>query len=192
MAGLIPLFLTSNAASGTTRSRPASPATSLRESTNGAETPTTQSPSRTSSPQPQSQPRLRQTAMKRPSFQTPAPLPVLPYTPAEWKKTVAEVKRQHLMRRYRACSERCSEILDNLKDTVSFALGVQPSTPTPPPGGENTFSTRLPFIPQARIPDRRMAVVRWPSNGLKGPWDVVAGPLRGDCRETSIGAVLWE
>ncbi|TPX08937.1 uncharacterized protein E0L32_009641 [Thyridium curvatum] len=40
----------------------------------------------------------------------------LPYTPADWRRTMAEIKRQHQSKRYRACSARCTEILDNLKD----------------------------------------------------------------------------
>lgn len=46
----------------------------------------------------------------------PSSLPVLPCTQAEWKRTIAEVKEQHLNKRYRACSARCAEILNNLKD----------------------------------------------------------------------------
>lgn len=58
----------------------------------------------------------RPTVPKRYSQLPPASLPVIPYTQAEWKKAVAEVKRQHMGRRYRACAARCAEILDNLKD----------------------------------------------------------------------------
>ena len=54
---------------------------------------------------------------KRLSQPTPTPLPVLPYTHAEWKKAILEIKREHTGGRYRACASRCSEILDNLKDT---------------------------------------------------------------------------
>lgn len=58
--------------------------------------------------------------MKRLSQQAPTPLPVLPYTAADWSKAVAEVKRQYVNRRYRPCSVRCSEILDNIKNEVSL------------------------------------------------------------------------
>ena len=44
------------------------------------------------------------------------PIPVLPYTQAEWRKTIAEVKRKYFGKRYRACSARCVEVLDGIKD----------------------------------------------------------------------------
>ncbi|KAL4728671.1 hypothetical protein ACLX1H_005422 [Fusarium chlamydosporum] len=44
---------------------------------------------------------------------------VLPYTYYEWSKVITDVKREFLNRRYRPCATRCSEILDNLKDSVS-------------------------------------------------------------------------
>ena len=47
----------------------------------------------------------------------PKPIPVLPYTQAEWRKTIAEVKRKYFGKRYRACSARCVEVLDGIKDT---------------------------------------------------------------------------
>jgi hypothetical protein len=62
-----------------------------------------------SSPRPRS-------AQKRLSQATPSTLPVLPYTRAEWRKAISEIKAQHISRRYRACSARCAEILGNLKD----------------------------------------------------------------------------
>lgn len=58
-------------------------------------------------------------AMKRQSQQTPTALPVLPYTPAEWKKAIVEIKRFYITGRHRACSARCNEILTNTKDIVS-------------------------------------------------------------------------
>jgi hypothetical protein len=54
---------------------------------------------------------------KRLSLPTPAPIPVLPYTKAEWRKTIAEVKRKYFGKRYRACSARCIEVLEGIKDT---------------------------------------------------------------------------
>ncbi|KAB5551153.1 hypothetical protein GE09DRAFT_163079 [Coniochaeta sp. 2T2.1] len=51
-----------------------------------------------------------------PPADLPANLPSIPVTPAEWKQAITEVKQQHLNKRYRACSARCAEILDNLKD----------------------------------------------------------------------------
>ncbi|KAK4226955.1 hypothetical protein QBC38DRAFT_212764 [Podospora fimiseda] len=53
---------------------------------------------------------------KRFSLPTPAALPMVPYSPAEWKKAIGEIKRMHFSRRYRACSVRCIEILDSIKD----------------------------------------------------------------------------
>lgn len=54
---------------------------------------------------------------RRLSIVTPAALPVLPLTQAEWKRAINEVKRKYVGRKYRTCSARCCEILDNLKDT---------------------------------------------------------------------------
>ncbi|KAG8164854.1 hypothetical protein KVR01_005129 [Diaporthe batatas] len=53
---------------------------------------------------------------KRLSQQVPASLPVLPFTSAEWKRAIAEIKKCYVTRRYRACSARCNEILTNTKD----------------------------------------------------------------------------
>ncbi|KAK1834834.1 hypothetical protein QBC39DRAFT_10985 [Podospora conica] len=62
-------------------------------------------------------PRPRPMAIKRHSQTPPPSLPVLPYTPSEWKRAIADVKKQHLSKRYRSCAARCTEILDNVKDT---------------------------------------------------------------------------
>lgn len=68
----------------------------------------------------QSAPAALQRLTRRFSAQTaPSALPMLPYTPAEWTKAVADVKRLYLHRRYRPCSARCATILDNIKDIVS-------------------------------------------------------------------------
>jgi hypothetical protein len=40
---------------------------------------------------------------------------MLPYTHDDWKRTINEIKRQHVSRRYRTCSARCCEILDNVR-----------------------------------------------------------------------------
>ncbi|KAK4105790.1 hypothetical protein N658DRAFT_417555 [Parathielavia hyrcaniae] len=53
---------------------------------------------------------------KRSSLTAPAPTPALPYTKAEWRKTIGEVKRKYFGKRYRACSARCLEVLDGIKD----------------------------------------------------------------------------
>lgn len=57
---------------------------------------------------------------KRHSQQVPASLPVLPFTSAEWKRAITEIKKCYVTRRYRACSARCNEILTNTKDLVSW------------------------------------------------------------------------
>lgn len=57
---------------------------------------------------------------KRLSLATPVTLPSLPLLPstlADWKKTIAEVKCQYFSKRYRACSARCVEILDGIRDS---------------------------------------------------------------------------
>jgi hypothetical protein len=50
------------------------------------------------------------------SLSPPVSIPVLPYTQAEWRKTIGEVKRKYFSKRYRACSARCLEVLDGIKD----------------------------------------------------------------------------
>ncbi|KAK8095738.1 hypothetical protein PG999_013760 [Apiospora kogelbergensis] len=58
---------------------------------------------------------------RRPSISTSVQqITVLPYTADEWKKTLSEVKQKYLNRKYRTCSARCCDILDNLKDTSSI------------------------------------------------------------------------
>ncbi|OIW34533.1 hypothetical protein CONLIGDRAFT_8068 [Coniochaeta ligniaria NRRL 30616] len=100
MAGLIPLML--RPSEPTKRPSP-SISTSFQPShLRSASTGTVQTP--------------RPNLPKRYSQLPPANLPVIPYTQAEWRKAISEVKRQHMSRRYRACSARCAEILDNLKD----------------------------------------------------------------------------
>ncbi|KAK4162104.1 hypothetical protein QBC43DRAFT_336642 [Cladorrhinum sp. PSN259] len=55
---------------------------------------------------------------KRFSLPTPAALPMVPYSSADWKKAIREIKKMHFGKRYRACSMRCSEILDSIKDSA--------------------------------------------------------------------------
>ncbi|KAK8140212.1 hypothetical protein PG984_000278 [Apiospora sp. TS-2023a] len=58
---------------------------------------------------------------RRPSISTTVQqITVLPYTADEWKKTLGEVKQKYLNRKYRTCSAKCCEILDNLKDTSNI------------------------------------------------------------------------
>ncbi|KAL7935057.1 hypothetical protein V8C35DRAFT_25812 [Trichoderma chlorosporum] len=58
----------------------------------------------------------RRTARERTIEPLIVPKPA-PTTPAQWKKALAEVKRDFVNRKYRQCSMRCGEILDNMKDS---------------------------------------------------------------------------
>ncbi|KAK4083546.1 uncharacterized protein Triagg1_1208 [Trichoderma aggressivum f. europaeum] len=40
-----------------------------------------------------------------------------PTTPAQWKKALAEVKRDFANRKHRQCAMRCNELLDNMQDS---------------------------------------------------------------------------
>ncbi|KAH6853667.1 hypothetical protein B0I37DRAFT_12626 [Chaetomium sp. MPI-CAGE-AT-0009] len=115
MGGLIPLMLASGSR---TSSRPSSRTSYIapspsqpsfrRQSTGGSAFSTSPTiPTYAVRPKPS----------KRLSLPTPAPIPVLPYTKAEWRKTIAEVKRKYFGKRYRACSARCIEVLEGIKDT---------------------------------------------------------------------------
>ncbi|KAK0657339.1 hypothetical protein B0T16DRAFT_320149 [Cercophora newfieldiana] len=111
MGGLIPLVLSS----GNRASFMSSP---TRMSFSPSPTTATYQPSHQRSASTGSTPILRPRPSKRLSHSAPVSLPVLPYTPAEWKRAIADVKRQHFTKRYRACAARCNEILDNIKDTT--------------------------------------------------------------------------
>ncbi|KAL7798112.1 hypothetical protein V8C37DRAFT_368714 [Trichoderma ceciliae] len=53
-------------------------------------------------------------------FMTPEPLITsrpAPSTPSQWKRALAEVKRDFINRKYRQCSTRCQEVLDSIKDS---------------------------------------------------------------------------
>ncbi|KAI0175776.1 hypothetical protein GGR52DRAFT_329815 [Hypoxylon sp. FL1284] len=52
----------------------------------------------------------------RGSLSPPAKLPNIPFTSSEWKNAIDEVKRKYTNRKYRTCSARCCEVLDNLKN----------------------------------------------------------------------------
>ncbi|ETS87056.1 hypothetical protein PFICI_00884 [Pestalotiopsis fici W106-1] len=56
-------------------------------------------------------------AAARLSITTPASPANVPETQEDWRDAINEVKRKYISRKYRTCSARCSEILDNLKDT---------------------------------------------------------------------------
>lgn len=73
-----------------------------------------------------SRPPVRAKAWKRQSQQAPVSLPSIPFTSAEWKKAIAEIKQHHVTRRYRACSARCNEILTNIKNPVSKLCRISP------------------------------------------------------------------
>ncbi|KAK3942695.1 hypothetical protein QBC46DRAFT_65672 [Diplogelasinospora grovesii] len=108
MAGLIPLMLGSNRTSFISQQLPSPTRQSSRSP----------APVSIPSPAPSPEPTSILKPTKRLSQPPPISLPVLPYSRADWKRTISEIKRQHVSRRYRACSARCSEILDNIKDTT--------------------------------------------------------------------------
>ncbi|KAK4251974.1 hypothetical protein C7999DRAFT_27663 [Corynascus novoguineensis] len=111
MAGLIPLMLASG--SRTSCTAPTQPSL-RRQSTggwSGSVSPTT--PTTPSIPTYA----VRLQLPKRSSLPAPAAIPVLPHTKAEWKKTIAEVKKKYFSKRYRACSAQCLEVLEGIKDT---------------------------------------------------------------------------
>ncbi|KAK8087927.1 hypothetical protein PG997_002888 [Apiospora hydei] len=118
MGGLIPLLLPSGGAS---RIVPSGGYQSRRRAS-------VQEPSSPSAPTHRRQhslPVVVSRNPRRPSISTSVQqLTVLPYTADEWKKTLSEVKQKYLNRKYRTCSARCCEILDNLKDLSN----VEPST----------------------------------------------------------------
>ncbi|KAM0248394.1 hypothetical protein ACHAQJ_009496 [Trichoderma viride] len=67
-------------------------------------------------------PRTDETQYRRPTRERMAPEPLIrsrpaPSTPAQWKRALAEVKRDFVNRKYRQCSTRCQELLDNMKDS---------------------------------------------------------------------------
>ncbi|KAI1376265.1 hypothetical protein F4677DRAFT_86496 [Hypoxylon crocopeplum] len=110
MSGLIPLLLPSSA--GSRFSLGSSPVdTSRRASLSSSLSPSSSLVHRRQ----QSLPSLRTT--RRGSIAIPAAIPLIPFTSIEWRNAVDEVKRKYLNRKYRACSARCCEILDNLKDS---------------------------------------------------------------------------
>ncbi|ROV90875.1 hypothetical protein VSDG_08017 [Cytospora chrysosperma] len=116
--GLIPLMLSpSSTESSGSRTRCSTVLPTRNYAKLPVPLPTTPAHKRNASditPMIRSRPPIRVT--KRQSQQVPASLPVLPYTPAEWKKAIVEIKRFHITKRHRACSARCSEILTNTKD----------------------------------------------------------------------------
>ncbi|KAI1465703.1 uncharacterized protein F4812DRAFT_461398 [Daldinia caldariorum] len=146
MSGLIPLLLPSSAGCKSTISSSTEPVrrTSLIPSS------TPSSPPSLIHRRQQSLPAI-QTARRGSLFQ-PA-LSIIPATTLEWKNAIHEIKRKYLNHKYRACSARCCEIIDNLKDTSdveplylihlhfyaasSFELCARPLS------GSSTYRTRL-------------------------------------------------
>ncbi|OAA78069.1 hypothetical protein LEL_04892 [Akanthomyces lecanii RCEF 1005] len=57
------------------------------------------------------------TTTRRPAAKSLLSLKDIPYTSAEWKRALAEVKRDYSNKRYRPCSSRCIEILKNVQTT---------------------------------------------------------------------------
>ncbi|OTB14366.1 hypothetical protein K445DRAFT_23772 [Daldinia sp. EC12] len=110
MSGLIPLLLPASAACKSAVS--SSTETSRRASLTPSSTPSP--PSSLIHRRQQSLPAIK-TARRGSLIQSP--LPIVPLTTADWKDAIDEIKRKYLNHKYRACSARCCEILDNLKDT---------------------------------------------------------------------------
>ena len=50
-----------------------------------------------------------------------------PRSAAQWKRALAEIKRDLRDRRYRACSLRCRELLEHVKSTVSLPVKKPPT-----------------------------------------------------------------
>jgi len=140
MTGLIPLMLSSGGSSNRdSQFLPSSPLQLHRRRPSSGILPALV-PSRPARPK-----------SKRLSITPPAVLPVLPYTAADWRRTISEIKRQYVARRYRACFTRCAEILDGLKDTVRTpsSTGLQRhealADPRPQANTEPTYLIYLHF-----------------------------------------------
>ncbi|OTB02320.1 hypothetical protein M426DRAFT_24799 [Hypoxylon sp. CI-4A] len=116
MGGLIPLLLPSSASGRS--SVDSSPTQIVRRASLSSSSSSSAPPSSSSSSlfhrRQQSLPTIR--TARRGSLVPPATIPIIPFTSVEWKNAIDEVKRRYLNRKYRACSARCCEILDNLKD----------------------------------------------------------------------------
>ncbi|KAI1142892.1 hypothetical protein F5Y05DRAFT_420733 [Hypoxylon sp. FL0543] len=111
MSGLIPLLLPSSAGG---RSSASSSPTETGRRASLSSTPSEPPPPPLVHRRQQSLPALRPT--RRGSLVPPSTIPITPFTSVEWKDTIDEVKRKYLNRKYRACSARCCEVLDNVKD----------------------------------------------------------------------------
>ncbi|OAQ99194.1 hypothetical protein LLEC1_02272 [Akanthomyces lecanii] len=68
-----------------------------------------------------------QTTSRRPAAKLPLSLKDIPYTTAEWKRALTEVKRDYSNKRYRPCSSRCIEILKNVQTTRHYNLASKES-----------------------------------------------------------------
>ncbi|KAK1847492.1 hypothetical protein CCHR01_09893 [Colletotrichum chrysophilum] len=157
MGGLIPLLLKPVAAGS--RGSVIFPANNtILSSTTPSTAPTPQATATTPNTMLSSVGPSKSRMSRRSLSQAPVSLPVLPYTSAEWSKAVSDVKRQYLNRKYRPCSMRCCEILDNLKDTgniepayliyLHFYAASSFEMLSRPLGGTSPYKTRL--LQQAR------------------------------------------
>ncbi|KAI0890715.1 uncharacterized protein GGS22DRAFT_17529 [Annulohypoxylon maeteangense] len=113
MTGLIPLLLPSS--TGSNRSSPSSSPIDAGRRASVSISTSQPAPSSLVHRRQQSLPSLK--TPKRSSLALPAVLPSIPFTSGEWKNAMDDVKRKYLNRKYRACSARCCEILENVKDT---------------------------------------------------------------------------
>ncbi|KAI0021005.1 hypothetical protein F4780DRAFT_307714 [Xylariomycetidae sp. FL0641] len=111
MGGLIPLVLPATSSTASSKASSDSAPTELKRRSCLTQS-ATPAPFLTHRRQ-QSLPSLRQSKRAFPII--PAPLTLLPSTPAEWKTTITDIKRKYENRRYRSCSTKCCEILDNIR-----------------------------------------------------------------------------
>ncbi|KAK3383152.1 hypothetical protein B0T24DRAFT_36732 [Lasiosphaeria ovina] len=143
MAGLIPLMLASG-----NRTSYVSPQTPLSQQSNTTTTTMTQQMARSKH-------------ARRSSRTLSVSLAALPYTQSDWRRTISDIKRQHLTKMYRACWTRCNEILDSISDASQIepvyriylhfyaATSIVESCARPPPStSTSTFRTSL--LQQAR------------------------------------------
>lgn len=113
MAGLIPLPL--HKEPGTWSSMEPPSTTSRRRS---CQLQPSSSPGHRGHRRQQSLPSLK--SVMRAPMADPTALVVTPADALGWRRTIDEVKRKYIARKYRSCSMQCSEILDNLEDTSTI------------------------------------------------------------------------
>lgn len=79
-------------------------------------------------------------------YQNSFSIKMLPYTTNEWKKALADIKRDYTNKRYRPCSTRCAELLQNVQHPVRLLLLCYTYNYSPTNEGivhRNLFSRRI-------------------------------------------------